>query len=66
MANKICSDHLVSIGMTAFSENKQKILDEISANSIPVNHAVISIASAEALIHAVATMIENSDIDTRR
>lgn len=61
MAKIKCSERLVSVGISTFSECKQKILDEITSQDIPINNAVISTASAEALIHAVAAMIEENN-----
>lgn len=55
------SEHLVSVGISAFSDNKQRIFDEISSKNIPTNNAVISTVTAEALIHAVAAMIEENN-----
>lgn len=66
MENNICVEHLVSIGMATFSQYKQQILKEMAANNIPITNTVTSTASTEAIIRAVAVMIENSFIDIRQ
>lgn len=54
-------EYLVSVGISSFTDYKEKICDEISSQNIPLNNAVISTATAEALIRAVATMIKESN-----
>lgn len=55
------SSQLASIGLEYFSESHRKILAEMVSDGLPANYAVLTQASAEAVIQAVATMITENN-----
>ena len=55
------SDQLQRIGLSEFSSANRKILSDIENSGVPLNDASILYASAEAVIRAVAIMIEENN-----
>ena len=55
------SEQLQSIGLCEFSRANRKILSEIENSGVSLNSASILQASAEAVISAVAVMIEENN-----
>ena len=55
------SEQLQRIGMSEFSSAHQDILMQLRESRIPIGSASLSQASAEALIRAVAVMIEENN-----
>lgn len=55
------SSQLKAIGLSTFSEAHRRILAEMSSDGLPANYFVITQASAEAVIQAVAVMIEENN-----
>ena len=51
-------DNLRRIGLKRYGDENRQILSELLRNGIPAGNTVMSEASAEALIIAVAAMIE--------
>lgn len=55
------SEQLQRIGLSEFSSANRKILSEIENSGVSLNSASILQASAEAVISAVAVMIEENN-----
>lgn len=55
------TDNLRRIGLKRYGDENHQILSELFKNSIPAGNTVLSEASAEALIIAVAAMIEENN-----
>lgn len=55
------SDQLQRIGLSEFSSANRKILSDIENSGVSLNDASILQASAEAVIRAVAVMIEENN-----
>lgn len=55
------SEQLQRIGLSEFSSANRKILSDIENSGVPLNDASILQASAEAVISAVAVMIEENN-----
>lgn len=55
------SEQLQRIGLSEFSSANRKILSDIENSGVPLNDASILQASAEAVIRAVAVMIEENN-----
>lgn len=55
------SDQLQRIGLSEFSSANRKILSDIENSGVSLNDASIMQASAEAVISAVAVMIEENN-----
>lgn len=55
------SSQLTAIGLSTFSEAHRRILAEMTSDGLPVNYSVITEASSEAVIQAVAAMIEENN-----
>lgn len=55
------SEQLQRIGLSEFSSAKRKILSDIENSGVSLNNASILQASAEAVIRAVAVMIEENN-----
>ena len=55
------SEQLQRIGLSEFSSANRKILSDIENSGISLNNASILHASAEAVIRAVAVMIEENN-----
>ena len=53
-------DNLRRIGLKRYGDENRRILSELLRNGIPAGNTVMSEASAEALIIAVAAMIEEN------
>lgn len=51
----------IGIGLERYGDENRRILSELFRNGIPTGNAVLSEASAEALIIAVAAMIEENN-----
>ena len=58
----ITSCELKALGFAEFTESRRRILAEMASDGIPANYAALTEASAEALIHAVAVMIEKNNL----
>ena len=54
-------DNLRRIGLKRYGDENRRILSELLRNGIPAGNTVMSEASAEALIIAVAAMIEENN-----
>lgn len=54
-------DNLRKIGLKRYGDENRRILSELLRNGIPAGNTVMSEASAEALIIAVAAMIEENN-----
>ena len=54
-------DNLKRIGLKRYGDENRRILSELLRNGISVGNTVMSEASAEALIIAVAAMIEENN-----
>ena len=54
-------DNLRRIGLKRYGDENRRILSELLGNGIPAGNTVMSEASAEALIIAVAAMIEENN-----
>lgn len=55
------SEQLQRIGLSEFSSANRKILSDIENSGVSLNNASILQASAEAVIRAVAVMIEENN-----
>lgn len=55
------SEQLRRIGLSEFTDANREILTDIEASGVPLNTASILQASAEAVIRAVAVMIEENN-----
>ena len=55
------SEQLQRIGLSEFSSANRKILTDIENSGVSLNYASILQASAEAVIRAVAVMIEENN-----
>ena len=55
------SEQLQRIGISEFSSTNRKILSDIENSGVSLNNASILQASAEAVIRAVAVMIEENN-----
>lgn len=55
------TDSLRRIGLKRYGDENRRILSELFKNGIPAGNTVLSEASAEALIIAVAAMIEENN-----
>lgn len=55
------TDNLKRIGLERYGDENRRILSELFRNGIPAGNAILSEASAEALIIAVAAMIEENN-----
>lgn len=55
------SEQLQRIGISEFSSSNRKILSDIENSGVSLNNASILQASAEAVIRAVAVMIEENN-----
>lgn len=55
------TDNLRRIGIKHYGDENRRILSELFKNGIPAGNTVLSEASAEALIIAVAAMIEENN-----
>ena len=53
-------DNLRRIGLKRYGDENRRILSELLRNGVPAGNTVMSEASAEALIIAVAAMIEEN------
>lgn len=51
-------EQLTSIGLNTYSDNHKKIMDELVRRGIPSTYAVLTETAAEAIIQAVAAMID--------
>ena len=56
-----CIDNLKRIGLERYGDENRRILSELFRNGIPTGNTILSEASAEALIIAVAAMIEENN-----
>ena len=54
-------DNLRRIGLKRYGDKNRRILSELLRNGVPAGNTVMSEASAEALIIAVAAMIEENN-----
>lgn len=54
-------DNLRRIGLKRYGDENRRIFSELLRNGIPAGNTVMSEASAEALIIAVAAMIEENN-----
>ena len=54
-------DNLRRIGLKRYGDENRRILSELLRNGVPAGNTVMSEASAEALIIAVAAMIEENN-----
>lgn len=54
-------DNLRRIGLKRYGDENRRILSELLRNGIPAGNTVMSEASAEAFIIAVAAMIEENN-----
>lgn len=54
-------DNLRRIGLKRYGDENRRILSELLRNGIPAGNTVMSEAAAEALIIAVAAMIEENN-----
>ena len=54
-------DNLKNVGLQRYGAETRRILCELSKNGISIGNTVLSEASAEALIIAVAAMIEENN-----
>lgn len=55
------TDNLRRIGLKRYGDENRRILSELFKKGIPAGNTVLSEASAEALIIAVAAMIEENN-----
>lgn len=51
-------EQLASIGLSTFSDNHRRIMEGLVREGIPSTYAVLTETTAEAIIQAVAAMIE--------
>lgn len=51
-------EQLASIGLNTFSDNHRRIMEDLVRKGIPSTYAVLTETAAEAIILAVAAMIE--------
>lgn len=51
-------EQLTSIGLSTFSDNHRRIMEALVREGIPSTYAVLTETAAEAIIQAVAAMID--------
>lgn len=58
MESRNWCEQLASIGLSTFSDNHRRIMEALVREGIPSTYAVLTETAAEAIIQAVAAMIE--------